>query len=323
MILLITNKEDITADFIVLELKKRKKEFIRFNTEDYPEKVNVEILFKKGKISGQFKFLNSNRIVPFSNIKSAWYRRPTFPVFSSVEPKYRKYCIQEAITVLSGIWNTLDTFWVSNPHNILFAENKIVQLMVASQIGFSIPSTVITNDCKIINEFYNHNKGSVIIKPVKTGMLNDKLIVFTSAVKKDVLSSIKQAVPLPSIYQNNIKKKLDIRITVIGKRVFATEIHSQANKSSTVDWRKSQDINLIHKKHNIPRSLINMCIIMLEKMGLQFGAIDMILDNSGKYYFLEINPNGQWGWIEKRTGHKLTEALADLLIEGREKHENI
>ena len=314
MILIVTNREDITADFVVLELKKRKEDFIRFNTEDFPEKVKVEAYFKKNKLQGQFKFLDSDRIILFSSIKSAWYRRPVLPVLRNVKLRYKKFCIQESTTLLNGIWSTLDIFWVSNPRNIYFAENKLVQLMIASQIGLLIPPTLISNDDDRINNFFEGQNGNIIIKPIKNGMLDDKSIVFTSAVDRKDLTFLKRSIPLPSTYQKNIKKELDIRITIIGKKVFATEIDSQKNTSSITDWRRSQDVNLPHRKHKIAKNIEKKCVALVEKLGLQFGAIDMVLSKNGKYYFLEINPNGQWGWIEKRTGYKLTETLVDLLI---------
>jgi len=316
MILIVTNREDITADFVVLELKKRKKDFIRFNTEDFPEKMNVEAYFKKDKLQGQFRFIDSNRIVQFSSIKSVWYRRPALPAFRNVKPRYRKFCIQESVTLLNGIWGTLEAFWVSKPKNIYFAENKLIQLMMASQTGLLIPPTLISNDCNKISEFLKEQNGNIVIKPIKNGMLDDKSIIFTSVVNGKDLTLFKKSVPIPSTYQENIKKELDIRITIIGRKVFATEIDSQKNKSSTIDWRRSQDINLPHRKHKVPKDIENKCVTLVEKLGLQFGAIDMVLSKSGEYYFLEINPNGQWGWIEKRTGYRLTEALVNLLLGG-------
>jgi len=319
MIFIVTNREDITADFVVLELKKRREAFVRFNTEDFPEKVSVEAYFEKGKLYGQFKFKDSNRIVPFSSIKSVWYRRPTLPILRNIKSQYRKFCMQESITLLNGIWGDLDVFWVSNPTNIYCAENKLIQLMLASRIGLLIPPTLISNDFGKIKTFMKKQAGNIVIKPVKNGMLDDKSLIFTNTVSSKDLKFLKQSVPLPSTYQKNIKKELDIRITVIGKKVFATEIDSQKNKSSTIDWRRSQDISLPHRQHIIPKHIENKCVTLVEKFGLQFGAIDMVLGKDNKYYFLEINPNGQWGWIEKRTGYKLTEALVDLLVEGGKK----
>jgi len=323
MILIVTNREDVTADFVVLELKKRKEAFTRFNTEDFPEKVNVTAYFKNDKLRGQFNFINPKYTVSFSSIKSVWYRRPTLPVLRNIKPQYIKFCTQESVTLLNGIWGTLDAFWVSNPRNIYLAENKIIQLMVASHIGLLIPPTLISNDYDKISNFFKKQNRNIVIKPIKNGMLDERSILFTNIVDSKDLASFKQSLPLPSTYQENIRKELDIRITVIGRKAFATEIHSQTNRNSSIDWRRAQDVNLPHRKHKIPEDVKNKCVALVKKLGLQFGAIDMILSKSGKYYFLEINPNGQWGWIEKRTGYKLTQAIVDLLIKGDKKDEII
>lgn len=323
MILIVTNREDITADFVVLELRKRREDFVRFNTEDFPDKINVEAHFKKGKLYGRFRFLDSNRTVPFTSIKSVWYRRPTLPILRNIKSRYRKFCVQESITLLNGIWSALNVFWVSNPKNIYFAENKLIQLMLASRIGLLIPPTLISNDFGKIKMFMRSQDENIVIKPIKNGLLDDKTIVFTNTVSSKDLKFLRQSIPLPSTYQKNIEKELDIRVTIIGRKVFATEIDSQKNKSSTIDWRRSQDVNLPHRKHRVPKCTENKCVTLVEKLGLQFGAIDMVLSKDSKYYFLEINPNGQWGWIEKRTGYKLTEAIVDLLIKGDKKDENI
>lgn len=317
MILIVTNREDITADFVVLELKKRKKIFLRFNTEDFPEKVKVDISFCKGKLSGGFKHIDSKSFISFSSIKSVWYRRPVLPIFANIPKHHEKFCMRESLATLSGIWDSLDCFWVSSPRNIYFAENKLAQLRLASEMGLLIPQTVVSNNYDDVQRLSKRCKGDIIIKPVKAGLLDDKFVVFTNKVRNQDFDYLKQSFPLPSIYQENIPKELDIRITVIGRQVFATAIHSQINKDSVIDWRRAQDVNLPHYTHTLPEDIKNKCLEIVEKFGLKFGAIDMILGKNGKYYFLEINPNGQWAWIEKRTGYKLTKVLTDMLIKRR------
>ncbi len=314
MILIVTNREDVTADFVVLELKERKKKFIRFNTEDFPEKVATKVSCVGKRFLGYFNFKPS---LPFSAIKSIWYRRPLLPCFSKIPKEYRDFCKRETLFTLNGIWNNLNCFWVSNPTSIHLAENKLTQLKLATDIGFLIPSTIISNNYPEIKKFWENHKGNIIIKPIKAGILNDREVVFTSKVKLENLKHLQRSLPLPSIYQKNIEKVLDLRINVIGKKLFSTAIYSQKNKDSVVDWRKAQDINLPHEKYELPPYIKSKCFDLVKSLGLEFGAIDMIYAKDGKYYFLEINPNGQWAWIEKRTGVKLTAALTDLLIRGR------
>lgn len=318
MILIVTNREDVTADFVVLELKDRKKRFIRFNTEDFPEKINIKVFYKRGRMHGSFKFINSKISLDFSSIKSIWYRRPVMPEFSGLPREYKKFCIRESLTVLNGVWDNLNCFWVSNPRNIYFAENKLVQLKLVSEIGLLVPRTIISNDYNSIKEFREQCKNNIIIKPVKVGILGDESVIFTSKISSKDFKYLKHSASLPSIYQENIQKGCDIRITVIGQKVFATEIHSQGNIDSQIDWRRSGDVSLPHYKHTLPEDIKNKCLVLVKKLGLRFGAIDMILSKESKYYFLEINPNGQWAWIEKRTNYKLTEALVDMLVKMEE-----
>lgn len=314
MILIVTNREDITADFVVLELKRRKEVFYRFNTEDFPEKVNINIIPNETKFDGFFYFKTSRTKICFSSIKSIWYRRPVLPVIKGVTDRFKGYSIREAIATLRGVWENLDCFWVNKPININQAENKLTQLKLASQIGFLTPQTIVSNDVNEIIEFKNQCKNGMIIKPVKSGQIDYKSVVFTNKVNESDLEKLKRSIPVPSIYQENIEKSFDIRITVIGKKIFAAEIHSQNSEKSKIDWRSSEDIDILHKKHYLPAHIERKCLKLMDALGLVFGAIDLILATNGKYYFLEINPNGQWGWIEKRTGHKLTEALTNLLI---------
>ncbi len=137
---------------------------------------------------------------------------------------------------------------------------------------------------------------------------------FKSKIEKDDIEKLKLSNSFPSKYQANIKKSFDIRVTIIGNKIFPVEIHSQNHASSKIDWRKTENLEIPHYKHKLPRDIEEKCLTLLKKFGLEFGAIDLILATDNNYYFLEINPNGQWAWIEERVGYKLTEALVDLLI---------
>jgi glutathione synthase/RimK-type ligase-like ATP-grasp enzyme len=57
----------------------------------------------------------------------------------------------------------------------------------------------------------------------------------------------------------------------------------------------------------------------MHKLGLNFGAVDMILTPDGRYVFLEINPNGQWGWVEDLTGMPISEEIIGLLTQSSKK----
>lgn len=319
-VLLLTNREDITADYVVLELAKRKVPFFRFNTEDYPHKVFVSLHVTQKAIEGQFK--SRDLTLPFHAISSVWYRRPSLPSFDHVEldPGLKEYCIKESYYALEGAVSTINCFWVSNPFMIRRAENKPLQLQSASNLGFRLPQTLISSDPTEIKSFYETCGHSVVIKPVRTGGFRYKdedKIIFTNRLSDQDIAELNSSVPLPSIYQAMVSKKYDIRVTVIGEDVYATEIHSQEHSDSVIDWRRGENPRLPHEKHKLPAGIEDKCLRLTKHLGLQFSAIDLVLSRDDAYYFLEINPNGQWAWIEERTGYKLTNALVDLLICGR------
>ena len=154
MILLLTNRKDITADFVVTELRRRCVPFFRFNTEDFPQKTMINILFPYKKTNGYISTCKG-KMISFDDIKSVWYRRPSPPIIDGgLDKKEEEFCKAECQRTLYGIWYNLDCFWVSKPQSIYYAENKISQLIKAKQVGFEIPKTMISNNPKEIFEFY-------------------------------------------------------------------------------------------------------------------------------------------------------------------------
>src|SRR6266496_1121568 len=149
MILIITNRQDQTAYFLIIELKRRKVDYIRFNTEDFPKNVSVNWELQNGDIDGYFIF--PKKRVNLKEITSVWYRRPTFPTpaLEIVDQEARDFVIEESRTTLEGVWRTLQCFWVSNPDNIRIAENKLYQLKIATQIGFAVWPTLLSFDIKM------------------------------------------------------------------------------------------------------------------------------------------------------------------------------
>lgn len=313
MIILLTNREDITADYVVLELRRRKVDFFRFNTEDFPLKVTLSLNYSDGSF-----FQTTNRTIPLSDIQSIWYRRPVLPDFSTIklEAGVEEFCTKESFAALEGTWPLLDCMWVSNPFNIRKAEIKPFQLKTASEIGLKTPKTLVSNNPEIIKNFYLENNKKVIIKPIKTSLVKShekENIIFTSSVESFHIDKINTCIQIPSIYQEKLLKKYDLRVTVIGKHVFPVEIHSQDYQASSIDWRKGENPKIAHMKHELPKEVTAKCLQLNQILGLEFSAIDFVLTPDGEYYFLEINPNGQWAWIEERTGYNLTESLVDLL----------
>lgn len=103
-------------------------------------------------------------------------------------------------------------------------------------------------------------------------------------------------------------------MTVVGEHIFAAKINSQLSSESLTDWRAANNI-LPHEKIQLPNELESKCLELNRYFKLNFSAIDFILDTNNEYFFLEINPNGQWAWIEQLLEYPISKAITDILLE--------
>jgi glutathione synthase/RimK-type ligase-like ATP-grasp enzyme len=120
----------------------------------------------------------------------------------------------------------------------------------------------------------------------------------------------------PLIIQEYVPKRVELRITVVDSQVFAAEIHSQASARTQHDWRHYDNERTPYVPHALPAAIAALCVRLVRVMGLCYGAIDMVLTPEGEYVFLEINPNGQWAWVEGLTGLPIADAITELLVRG-------
>jgi len=123
----------------------------------------------------------------------------------------------------------------------------------------------------------------------------------------------------PALFQERIPKKVELRVTVVGRKVFAAEIRSQEISRLHIDWRMAREYgqDRYYGVYKLPQAIAERCVRLVRALGLCFGAIDLIVTPDDQYVFLEVNPNGQWAFIESWTGLPIGAAIADLLIRGR------
>lgn len=315
-IILITNKSDLTSDFVVKALSMLGTSFYRFNTEDLFS--SVSFVYDLSDIESCAYLIDhcTDSKINLRNINAVYYRRPGVPAISLVDISRaeRNFIIRENLRLLEGIYKLLEkAFWVSPIWNIREAENKVWQLKLAREIGFIVPDTVVSDRVENHNTFINSH-GNVIAKPISGGLVdeNDETssVIFTSRIchaptEDEMVNSF-------VLLQQEINKKADVRVIMVGNEAFAAAIFSQEYEDSKVDWRRSGKV-LRHEIFNLPIDIKNKCKGMMVRMGLNFGAFDFILTPKDDLIFLEINPNGQWAWIENLTGLKISYAIANLL----------
>lgn len=312
MLLIVTERGDLTADWLIRELEDRDAPFVRFNTEDYPTKVRLS--WQAGGATIQ---LRGNRY-PLTEFDAIWYRRPVAPRLSAELPEpMQEWATRESAEALLGTWRTLDALWVNHPDRNRLAESKPEQLRSASRIGFEVPATLVTNDSEEAKAFFAEQAGGVVCKPLWDGRVpvgDERKLFFTSLIDESAVSLDDLGSGLPYLFQAHIPKRYDLRVTVIGQEAFAVRIESQDEDDARTDWRRGRPGALLHAPEALPDEIAERCVALCEHYGLRFGAIDLARRTDGGYSFFEINPNGQWAWLEQRTGLPLRSRLADLLF---------
>ena len=313
-ILLITNKTDITSDFVVKKLHKRNLPFYRLNTEDIGSTVTVTFDFEDSLYTLFDIATRAN--VNLKGVTCVYYRRPEINAdYDRLTKGEQKFIYTELLYTLEGLYKILDhAFWVNKVEAIRNAENKIYQLIVARKLGFKLPTSIVTSDPEAALSFFERNDKECIIKPIKAGLIKgdkEEAVIFTSKLSLNEENKYRVS-SCPVYLQSLIKKNADIRVTVVGGSTYAAMIHSQDDSDGKIDWRKANR-PLKHTVIVLPDDLSQNCIRLTQTLGLNYGAIDFILDQNGSFIFLEINPNGQWAWIENRLDLNIADGITDLL----------
>lgn len=203
--------------------------------------------------------------------------------------------IREGISFREYLFQNLDdnnVKWLTNP---FFAnENKLLQMKAAQRNGLNIPETyILTSKKEIINLL--KNKQEYITKPFENCMhlmFRGKSIGMKTTVINSYIKDIPNEFP-PSLIQKRIDKKYELRIFFLMGKFFTAKICDE--DLSEVDHR----INMIYLKgrfenFNLPTEIEYKLCKVLQEIGLNCASIDMIIDSNDEYFFLEINPTGQF-----------------------------
>jgi hypothetical protein len=247
-------------------------------------------------------------------VAAAWYRRPSQLQLDMVD-KAKQFRIEtEVRTLQRGLWSVIpDERWLNAPANIRITEDKLTQFAVAKQVGFLVPTTVVSNSWKQVRDMLP----APLIMKMQSGILHDngKLkLMYTTVLDEQALDKQATSKPFPGIFQEYIPKAREWRITVVGEEVFSAAVYTTGEAKT--DWRKYQSGNDVEfRSEKINTDIQEKCIKFLQKVGLTYGAFDFIESPDGRITFLEVNPNGQYMWLESRLGLPISRAIGAKLID--------
>jgi glutathione synthase/RimK-type ligase-like ATP-grasp enzyme len=263
--------------------------------------------------------------VALDNVTSVWYRKPRVVTADMlpIAQEYKDYSLsairRHAMLLLTAFQNAL---WISDFYAMHRASDKTLQLEIAARIGFTVPDTIFSSDTQRAEQFIRKH-ATCIMKPITPYTIetatSDKFL-YATRIEAAHMPNLDNLAFGPMIFQQAIEPIYDVRATVVGDQVFAAAIDK---KSSTEyahvrDWRigRTEGNMRIWSLPDFPKDVAAKCIAHTKALGLNFGAIDLILDKHGTYWFLENNPNGQWGFVEEATKQPIGKALATVLNKG-------
>lgn len=310
-VLIVSTVADIATDHVVRALTARSVSHRRINTEDFP--FSRTLGFHVSRVGGTSFTVGNTPLEPPTSI---WYRRVRSPVKpAEMQDGVYDFCLQETKATLLGSLMSYSCRWMSSPASVWRAEFKPYQLAIANRLGLQVPNTIITNEPNEIRHAFQAF-GSMIVKPARSGHLiyNGKShAIFTSQLLEEHIGNLDDAKLSPAIYQQRIPKRFDIRATIVGDQIFSAAIDSQSDPQAEVDWRHTTNPNLPHFRISLPKNVEKLLLDLMKSLDLSFGAVDLVQKPDGDYVFLEVNPNGQWLWIDDQLDLGISEAVASWL----------
>ncbi|GGS74008.1 ATP-grasp ribosomal peptide maturase [Streptomyces cinerochromogenes] len=313
-VLVIAARDDWPTDRVVKALTDGGAEVFRMDTAEFPQDLTLagRIDARRGWSGGLASPL---RAVDLASVTAVYYRAPNafaFPPTMS-EPE-RRFAAAQARSGLGGIITALDCRWVSHPAAMSRAEYKPLQLATARACGLTIPATLITNSPDAVRAFAGEMRGAIICKPVASPVLieDDQLkTVYTRRIQAADMGDLRGIDTTAHLFQAWVDKAHEVRLTVVGDRLLAAEVHAGSDTAHT-DWRADY-ASLTYQVTEVPKDVAQGVRRYMDSLELRFAAMDFIVGPDGPWTFLEANPCGQWDWIEHATGLPITQAIADEL----------
>jgi RimK-like ATP-grasp domain len=305
-VLIISNKFDFSTDLITNKLRELKIPFLRLNRDDLKEykiELNPFTPYMDVYIDGYEYHISEE------TLNSIYYRAPTFlrDIFQEgLSEEEQLYRTQWAAFVRSLIVFE-NVKWVNSPVSTYRAEMKPYQLKLAKKIGFNVPETLIANYLE--KGIFTYDK--IAIKSIDTAIVNNgnnEAFIYTTILNNNTLATENYSSPF--FIQQGLIPKVDIRVTIIDKTVVAIKIIG--SDEITDDWRKYKG-GIKYELFELPEKIKNYCLDLAKELDLFFCAIDFVIHNN-EYYFIEVNPTGEWAWLQTNTGYEFDSQITQILI---------
>ena len=312
-VMILAQEGDITADQVVMSLSTRNVPIARVDLSWFPAQLCVHAELHYGKWAGWLR--TEHHAVDLGSISAIWYRNPsTFAFPDALSATERQWAHTEAKLGLGGVLVSLDTLWVNHPSRHADAVYKPRQLALAARCGLAVPTTAVTNDPDAARTFCGTASEPAVTKAFGAVSITGeggRKVAMTQRLSGADLSDLCGVEITAHQFQDWVPKAHDARVIAIGDAMFTVAIYA-GSAASWLDWRTDY-ASLRYELMNPPEIVASGVRALMQELGLHYGALDFVVTPDGEWLFLEINPGGQYGWLEAETGAPMTAALVDLL----------
>ena len=320
-VLILTQQIDFTADHVIKRMYDRGVNVVRFDTGWFPRDATLVTRYSNSSADIPIMLkIENGRSIELDKVTSIWSRRPTrFTMHDDLDSDASKFAYAETTQAMAGVFRIPGCQWVNHPDKDLVASYKPYQLALAARLGFKIPDTLITTDPSAAKMFIeSHARHGVIYKTLSTPNVRSKpyrhAVIFTSTISDADLEFMETVRYAPCLIQEYIQKSFEVRLTIINRKTFAVALDvPDSYPPGVTDWRAVQQ-GISYSVLQLPEKIESLCLELLDQLGLVFGAIDLIVTPDQEYVFMEVNPAGQWGWLEDATGLPMADTLVDCLV---------
>jgi hypothetical protein len=291
-VLILSSIYDFSTDLVVLRLRDLGVPFLRLNREQMKDcRLSLDPIERTLRIKELGVEL---QIGP--DLISAWFRQPVFLRNTPAQP----LTIEEQLE--SSQWAAFmralsvfdDAAWMNFPQATYLAECKPYQLLMANRCGLKIPRTIVGNNVTIIKDTLPPR---LMIKSLDTVLLKEEgdcLFTYTTAATQDDLTDA-VVYRAPLLAQEMLSQKTDIRVTVVGEKIFAVRIMAE-DHGIEGDWRMLPRERLQYQDTTLRQDISDSLLMLVRSLELSFAAIDLV-ETPEETYFIEVNPTGEWGWL--------------------------